>query len=173
MSASASGITLIGMPGAGKSTIGVLLSKRLGLDFVDTDLLIQVREQRTLQQILDSEGFLGLRAIEESVLLALDPHRRVIATGGSVVYSERAMRRFAGASRIVFLDVALTELRGCIRDYDTRGIARRPDQEFSELFDERTALYLRHADLRVDCERLGMEDVLERILVELAAQPRK
>ena len=173
MKASASGITLIGMPGAGKSTIGVLLSKRLGLDFVDTDLVIQVREQRTLQQILDSEGYLGLRAIEESVLLGLDPHRRVVATGGSVVYSERAMRRLAGASRIVFLDVPLAELRTRIRDYETRGIARRPDQEFSELFDERTALYMRYADLRIDCDMLGMEDVLERILAELAAQPRK
>ncbi len=173
MNRTAGGITLIGMPGAGKSTIGVLLSKRLGLDFVDTDLVIQVREQRTLQQILDSEGYLGLRAIEESVLLALDPHRRVVATGGSVVYSERAMRHLASASRIVYLDVPLAELRSRIRDYETRGIARRPDQEFSALFAERTALYLRHAELRIDCDRLGMEDVLERILAELAAQPRK
>jgi shikimate kinase len=172
MNGSESGITLIGMPGAGKSTIGVLLSKRLALDFLDTDLVIQVREHRSLQHILDSEGYLGLRAIEESVLMEVDPRARVIATGGSVVYSDRAMRHLASGSRIVFLDVPLAELRARISDYETRGIARRPGQEFSELFDERTALYRRYADLRIDCDRLGTEDVLQRILSGLAAQPR-
>ena len=103
------GITLIGMPGAGKSTVGVLLSKRLALGFVDTDLVIQLREAKPLQQVLDDEGYLGLRAIEEAVLLAVEPRGNVIATGGSVVYSEPAMRHLAAGSRIVWLDAPRDE----------------------------------------------------------------
>ena len=105
------GVTLIGMPGAGKSTVGVLLSKRLALDFVDSDLAIQVREGRTLQQLIDAEGHLRLREIEAAVLLGIDPLGRVVATGGSAVYSDEAMRHLAAGSTIVYLDVALAELR--------------------------------------------------------------
>lgn len=164
------GITLIGMPGAGKSTVGVLLSKRLGLDFLDTDLAIQVREGRSLQQIVDSEGYLRLREIEEAVLLGIDPHGRVIATGGSAVYSDAAMRHLAAGSTVVFLDVAPEELRRRIRDYDTRGIARRPDQCFDELFAERSRLYRRYAEIRVDCAGLAQEDVLERVVAALLSR---
>jgi len=161
------GITLIGMPGAGKSTVGVLLSKRLALGFIDSDLLIQVREDKPLQQVLDDEGYLGLRAIEEAVLLTVEPHGNVIATGGSAVYSDAAMRHLASGSRVVWLDVPLTELRKRIRDYETRGIARRPDQDFSELFAERQALYARYSSLRIDCSEGNQEDALERLLAAL------
>lgn len=162
------GVTLIGMPGAGKSTVGVLLSKRLALGFIDSDLLIQVREDKPLQQVLDDEGYLGLRAIEEAVLLTVEPHGNVIATGGSAVYSDAAMRHLSSGSRIVWLDVPLTELRKRIRDYETRGIARRPDQDFSELFAERQALYARYSSLRIDCSEGNQEDALERLLAALA-----
>jgi len=162
-----SGITLIGMPGAGKSTIGVLLSKRLALGFVDGDLLIQLREGRTLQQLIEERGYLGLRAIEEAVLLGVDPHRNVVATGGSAVYSERVMHHLGAGSRIVWLDVPLGELRRRIRDYETRGISRRPDQDFAELFAERQALYASYADLRIACEGLSHQDVLERLVAGL------
>lgn len=170
MNATRKGITLIGMPGAGKSTVGVLLSKRLALGFVDTDLLIQTREDKPLQQVLDDEGYLGLRAIEEAVMLSLDPHGLVIATGGSAVYSEAAMAHLAGASVVVWLDVPLCELRRRIRDYDTRGISRRPDQDFEDLFAERQALYSRHSTVRVDAATGSQEDVLERVITAL--QPR-
>lgn len=162
-----SGITLIGMPGAGKSTVGVLLSRRLAFDFVDSDLLIQVREGRSLQSVLDQRGYLGLRSIEEAVLLALDPHERVIATGGSAVYSAAAMRHLAAGSRIAWLDVPLAELRRRIRDFDTRGIARRPDQDLEGLFAEREALYARFAQIRIRCGQASQEDVLEEILDRL------
>lgn len=165
------GITLIGMPGAGKSTVGVLLSKRLALDFVDSDLVIQVREGKPLQQVLDDEGYLGLRTIEAEVLLSLDPTGCVIATGGSAVYSPGAMRHLGARSRIVWLDVPLAELRRRIRDYDTRGIARRPDQSFEELFAERMALYAQFAELHIDCTGLSHEDVLEKVIAALT-QPR-
>jgi shikimate kinase len=161
------GITLIGMPGAGKSTVGVLLSKRLALDFVDSDLVIQVREGKPLQQVLNDEGYLGLRAIEAEVLLSLDPVGCVIATGGSAVYSPEAMRHLGARSRIVWLDVPLEELRRRIRDYETRGIARRPDQSFEELFAERVALYAKYAEIRIECAQMPQEDALERIIAML------
>lgn len=171
MATSNRGITLVGMPGAGKSTVGVLLSKRLGLDFVDTDLSIQVREGRILQDIVDAQGYLKLREIEESVLLSLDARGRVVATGGSAVYSERAIRHLAAQSVIVYLDVPLEELRRRIRDYDTRGIARRPDQNLDDLFRERTLLYRQYADLRIRCEGLAPEQVVDAIVAALP-QPR-
>jgi shikimate kinase len=164
------GVTLIGMPGAGKSTVGVLLSKRLALDFLDTDLSIQVRERRGLQQIVDGDGYLRLREIEEAVLLDVDPQGRVVATGGSAVYSEAAMRHLAAGSTIVYLEVAPAELRRRMRDYDTRGIARRPGQSFEELYAERTELYRRYADIRIDCTGLAQEDVLERIVAALLSR---
>jgi len=167
MAASRAGLTLIGMPGAGKSTVGVLLSKRLALDFVDSDLAIQVREGKPLQQVLDERGYLGFRALEEQVLLALEPRGTVIATGGSVVYSEAAMRHLRAGSRIVWLDAPLEALRARIRDYDSRGISRRPEQTFAELFAERQALYARYAELRIDCARGTQEDVLERVIAAL------
>jgi len=171
MATSTQGITLVGMPGAGKSTVGVLLSKRLGLDFVDTDLSIQVREGRILQDIVDAEGYQKLREIEETVLLALDARDRVVATGGSAVYSERAIRHLAAQSVIVYLDVPLEELCRRLRDYDTRGIARRPDQDLDDLFRERTLLYRHYADVRIHCEGLGPEQVVDAIIAALP-QPR-
>jgi shikimate kinase len=142
-------IVLIGMPGTGKSTVGLLLAKTLGKDFVDSDILIQVREGKTLQQIMDENDYLHLRQIEEQVLTNIHGRNLVIATGGSAVYSEVAMEHLANNGTIVYLDTPLTVLRQRIRDYDTRGIARRPDQSFEELFAERTALYRRYADITV------------------------
>ncbi|MEZ5529872.1 MAG: shikimate kinase [Porticoccaceae bacterium] len=142
-------IVLIGMPGTGKSTVGLLLAKTLGKDFVDSDILIQVREGKTLQQIMDENDYLHLRQIEEQVLTDILGRNLVIATGGSAVYSEVAMEHLANNGTIVYLDTPLTVLRQRIRDYDTRGIARRPDQSFEELFAERTALYRRYADITV------------------------
>lgn len=157
-------IVLIGMPGAGKSTLGVLLAKKLGRDFIDTDLAIQVREGKTLQQILDQSGYLKLRAIEEQVLLSQDISNKVIATGGSAVYSSAAMQRLKQAGTIVFLDVPLDELRNRIYDYDQRGIARRPEQSFEELFSERRALYLKYANARIDCAGKNVDQILEEII---------
>lgn len=142
-------IVLIGMPGTGKSTVGLLLAKTLGKDFVDSDILIQVREGKTLQQIMDENDYLHLRQIEEQVLIDIRGRNLVIATGGSAVYSEVAMEHLANNATIVYLDTPLSVLRQRIRDYDTRGIARRPDQSFEELFAERTALYRRYADITV------------------------
>ena len=104
------------------------------------------------------------------MLLGIDPHGRVVATGGSAVYSEAAMHHLAAGSTVVWLDVALAELRRRITDYDTRGIARRPGKGFDELFAERTRLYRRYADARIDCAGLGQEQLLERIVAALLSR---
>ncbi|WP_035254635.1 shikimate kinase [Desulfatiglans anilini] len=157
-------IVLIGMPGAGKSTVGVILAKMAAMGFVDTDLLLQASEGRSLQEIVDQEGFMALRAIEERVLLGLDLQGHVIATGGSAVYSEAAMGHLKGAGVVVFLDAAAETLERRIQDFATRGIARRPDQSFAELYGERLALYHRYADIRIDCAGLTQEAVCARII---------
>jgi shikimate kinase len=166
-------VILIGMPGAGKSTIGVLLAKELGLGFLDTDLSIQIREGKTLQVILDESDYLDLRRIEEEVLLETDCHGQVVATGGSAVYSEAAMAHLKSCGPVVYLDVPVEVLRRRIHNYDTRGIARRPDQSFAELFDERTALYRRHADLTVTCTDHLPGEVVDDIRTALTTHTPK
>lgn len=159
-----SGVVLVGMPGAGKSTLGVQLAKALARPFVDTDLLIQQRCGRTLQQLVDQDGYLFLREQEERVLLEGDFDNHVVATGGSVVYSEAGMRRLRGCGLVVFLDVPLESLRARVHDYDQRGIARRPGQSFESLFTERRALYQRYADVTLDCGELDAGAALQALV---------
>ena len=137
MSQTHSNLVLIGMPGSGKSTVGVILAKKASRDFLDTDVLIQTSLGRTLQDIVDSDGYLALRKIEETVLLGLAVQNHVIATGGSAAYSDQAMIHLKSDGILIFLDVDLSTLRSRIRDFSTRGLAKRPDQSFAELFDER------------------------------------
>lgn len=160
-------IVLIGMPGAGKSTNGLLLAKALGKDFLDTDVLIQVREDKTLQQIMDNTDHLILRQIEASVLISIDTQNSVIATGGSAVYSAAGMAHFSGNSIIVYLDTPLQILQERIHDYETRGIACHPDQSFEALFTERTELYRQYADITINCDQHSPEDVVGSIIKEL------
>lgn len=164
-------IILVGMPGAGKSTIGLLLAKELAKDFIDTDVLIQVREGTTLQSILDERGYLALREIEEQVLLESKFSNHIIATGGSAVYSEVGMQQLRSLGPVVFLDVSLHALRQRIHNYDSRGIARRPDQSFADLFEERRQLYCRYADITVDCEDMDQESLVQALLISLQQSP--
>ncbi|UTA46764.1 shikimate kinase [Simiduia sp. 21SJ11W-1] len=157
-------VTLIGMPGAGKSTIGVMLAKELAKDFVDTDVLIQVREGQTLQEIMDASDYLNLRRIEEEVILETDLKNHVIATGGSAVYGDAGMQHLKGYGPVVFLSVSLDELQRRIHNYASRGIARRPDQSFNDVFEERNRLYRQYADITVECD--GKDQAA--ILAELA-----
>lgn len=154
-----SNIVLIGMPGSGKSTVGVILAKMISKDFVDTDLLIQLAEKRTLQDIVDNDGHMELRRIEEEILLEVHHTDHVIATGGSAAYSEKAMRHLKEDGVIVFLNADLDCLRNRIENYETRGLAKRADQSFQDLFDERQQLYTRYADLTIDCSQLSQEQV--------------
>ncbi len=162
-------IVLIGMPGAGKSTLGVLLAKELALDFVDTDVLIQLREGKTLQVIMDESDYLNLRRIEGEVIADADLPNHVIATGGSAVYSEEGMSNLQRLGPVVFLNCSADELRRRIHNYESRGIAKAPGQSFEELFAERQALYRKYADITVDCDGRDLQQVLDQVLQELEA----
>ena len=155
------------MPGAGKSTIGILLAKTLGLDFLDTDISIQVKHNQTLQQIADQDGYLVLRDYEEQILLTEDIESKVVSTGGSAVYSELGMRRLKTNAVVVFLDVSLEQLEMRVTDFASRGIARRPDQSFADLFIERHALYQQYADISIDCSDLSIDEALQSVITAI------
>ena len=157
------------MPGAGKSTVGVILAKEMSFDFVDSDVLIQLSEKRYLQQIADEDGHIALRHIEENILLGLTVRNHVVATGGSAAYSDPAMRHLATDGIIVFLDVDLPTLESRVGNFDTRGLAKRPDQTFSDLFTERFDLYSKYADITVRCSQMTQEEVCAQIIEEAKA----
>lgn len=167
MDTNKSNLVLIGMPGSGKSTIGVILAKKTSRDFIDTDVVIQSNEHRSLQDIVDRDGYMTLREIEEKWILHLEVQNTVIATGGSVVYSEKSMAHLAKTGTLIFLDVDLETLKHRIRDYDQRGIARRADQSFDDLFKERQVLYKRYAQITINCINLDQEMICDSILSRL------
>lgn len=155
---------MVGMPGSGKSTVGVLLAKLMSYGFIDTDLLIQSSQQRSLQDIVDKEGHLRLREFEEAVLLSLDVQNHVISTGGSAVYSGPAMAHLASIGTVVFLEIDLASLQKRVHNFASRGLAKRPDQSLADLFTEREALYRRVAHITVNCSNLIQDDVCSRII---------
>ncbi len=156
-------IILIGMPGAGKSTLGVQLAKQLGLDFVDTDVLIQLSESELLHNILESTGFLNLRSIEERILLGLSLQNHVIATGGSAVYSEAGMAKLKSLGPVIHLDVQMEELLSRIGDYSQRGIASDQSQSFADICAERIPLYRKYADIVIDCGSRSQAEILDEL----------
>jgi shikimate kinase len=162
-----SNIVLVGMPGSGKSTVGVILAKLLSYDFLDTDVLIQSSQRRALQDIVDRDGHLALRKIEEDTLLSLDLQHHVIATGGSAVYGAAAMAHLAAIGTVVFLDVDLATLEGRVDNLATRGLVRRPGQSLADLFAEREALYTQVADITIHCSRMTQEDVCSEIIARI------
>jgi len=159
-----SNLILIGMPGSGKSTVGVLLAKRTSRGFIDTDVLIQTSQHRTLQEIVDTDGYMTLRSIEEEILLNLDCLDHVIATGGSAVYSHKAMEHLKSDGLVVFLDADMATLESRIDSFESRGLAKRPDQTLIDLFQERYPLYVKYADIIVPCARLNHEELCKQII---------
>ncbi len=152
------------MPGSGKSTVGVLLAKLTSRGFIDTDVLIQTSQRRTLQEIVDTDGYMALRNIEEEVLLNLDCLDHVIATGGSAVYSHKAMEHLKRDGLTVFLDADMVTLESRIKDFKTRGLAKRPDQTLVDLFQERYPLYVKYADILAPCVGLNHEELCNEII---------
>ena len=144
-------IILTGMPGSGKSTIGVLLAKALGYSFVDVDLIIQEREGALLQEILDRRGTAAFLDVEEEAVLSLNCRHHVIAPGGSAMCRERAARHLSGLGPVVYLNVPLEELLRRIRNMSQRGIAMEPGQTLADVLAHRDPLYRKYADLIVDC----------------------
>lgn len=159
-------IILIGMPGAGKSTVGVILAKTLGYDFLDTDLSICRRAGTTLQNILDHQGLRYFLDYEEETVLRLRPERTVIATGGSVPLRDKAMEHLRAQGKVVYLKVPLEELEQRLSNIKTRGIAFGPGQDLESLYHQRCPIYEAWAELTVspDPEINDIEDMVEKIL---------
>lgn len=160
-------IVLIGMPGSGKSTVGIILAKLTAKSFIDTDVLIQISQNRSLQNIVDNDGHMVLRKIEENVLLNLVCQNHVISTGGSAAYSEPAMQHLKLNGIFVFLHADLDTLRSRIKNFDTRGLAKKPDQSFEDLFQERHYLYTKYADITIESGGNTQEEVCSHIIAAL------
>ncbi len=160
-------IVLIGMPASGKSAAGVILAKMLGMDFVDTDLVIQQREKALLRDLIEEYGVAGFMEREEKAVLSVSPVNTVIATGGSVVYSEKAMRHLSSIGTVVYLKVAEDELLRRLQDIRERGVVLKDGETFKEMFDSRSILYERYADITIEEGSAGIEATLSEMLKEL------
>lgn len=166
-------IVLIGMAGSGKSTLGVLLAKALGMPFVDTDLVLQERESNLLQNIINQYGIEAFLRKEEEALLALDVCATVIATGGSAVYSRKGMQYLKENGTIVYLEVNYEEIEKRIRNIKTRGIAIEKGKTLRDIYDERIPLYEKYADIIVNSHEKDFEESLEEILKKLKEKGNK
>ena len=156
-------VILIGMPSCGKSTIGVLLAKTLGISFVDTDIIIQKKAGATLQSIIDKQGLGEFLRIEEEVLCELSEKDTVIATGGSAVYSRKAMEHLKKNGKVVYIRIPLCEIERRLVNIKSRGVALQSGATISDLFKERTPLYEKFADYTIDTEGLTLEEAVEKI----------
>lgn len=157
-------IVLIGMPGVGKSTIGVILAKVLGYQFVDADLVIQKEEGKLLREIIAEVGTDGFIEVENRVNAGLMVEHSIIATGGSVVYGEEAMEHLKKIGTVIYLKLPYEELRVRLHDIKGRGVVLREGQTFLDLYKERVPLYEKYADLTVDESRCSVEQTVEKIL---------
>ena len=160
-------ITLIGMPGAGKSTVGHLLAKHLQFEFIDTDKLICQQQQRTLQDIVNEDGYMQLCRFEEQAVLSIAADKAVIATGGSTVYSTTAMQHLSSLSKIIYLSVPYKVIEDRIKNLDTRGLVKKPWQSLYDLYVERTELYEKYAEITVAAD-MTAELVAEGIMAVIA-----
>ena len=156
-------ITLIGMPGSGKSTIGVLLAKRLGYSFVDMDIVIQEKEQRLLKEIIEQEGLDGFLEIEDRINSEVCAGRSVIAPGGSVVYGKNAMEHLKRISEIVYLKLSCEELAQRLGDLKDRGVVLRDGMTIEDLYNERVPLYEAYADIVIDETGKGPGETVDRL----------
>lgn len=162
-----SNFVLIGMPGVGKSTVGVILAKEIGYEFVDSDLLIQKREKRLLREIIEDKGTEGFLKIEEDVNAAISADHSVIATGGSVVYGRRAMKHLKDIAEIIYLKLDYEELSKRLGNLHNRGVVLKDGQTLRDIFYERTALYEKYADVTIDEGGRDIEETLELIKHEI------
>lgn len=156
-------IILIGMPGAGKSTVGVVLAKRLGYRFVDSDLVIQERKGMLLHQIIDEKGMEGFIKIENDINASLRMEQSVIATGGSAIYGNEAMKHLKGIGTVVYLKLSCAEIEKRLGDLNERGVVLHKGQTLEELYLERVPYYERYADIVIDCEGKVIRDIVMEI----------
>lgn len=156
-------IVLIGMPGAGKSTVGVVLAKRLGYRFVDSDLVIQERYGKLLHELIEEHGVEGFWEIENAVNASLDLHKSVIATGGSAVYGAEAMETLRERGLVVYLKLPYEEIRERLGDLNARGVTLRPGQTLQDLFEERIPLYEKYAHRTVECSGKSLREIVTEL----------
>lgn len=166
-------IILIGMPGAGKSTVGVILAKTLGMRFIDTDIVLQEQTGRLLQEIIGDAGTAAFLESEEKMLLSLHCENTVIATGGSAVFSHGAMEHLAAGGIVIYLKIPYEEMVRRLRNITTRGIVLFEGQDLREMYDLRVPLYENYAGITIDCSGTGAETVVERIVRELQKYRQK
>ena len=164
-------IVLIGMPGSGKSTVGCDLAKQLGMEFTDTDQLIEAQEHRTLQQIVDAKDYQYLREIEEKILLQINLSNAVIATGGSAVYSKEGMQHLQAGNAVVFLNISLAtmlkRLNNSNRPVEKRGLAKSASQTIEAMYQERLSIYHKIAGLIINCDKLDALETCTEIIRSL------
>lgn len=157
-------IVLIGMPASGKSTVGVILAKTLGIGFVDTDLVIQQREGRLLQDIIDTDGLDKFLEAEENAILSLECENSVISTGGSAVFGKNAMEKLKKDAVTVFIDVSPSALEKRLSNIKTRGIAAKNGESVEDILKERLPLYKKYADFTISTENENVEASVEKIV---------
>ncbi len=162
-------IVLIGMPGAGKSTVGVILAKVLGYQFIDSDLLIQEQEKCLLKDIIERDGLDGLVAVEEQVNAGIQAVNSVIATGGSVIYGPKAMEHLREIGTVVYIRLDYKTIAKRLGNIRQRGVVFREGQTLMSLYEERCPLYEQYAHIIIDGEGHDMEDLMEKIKSEVMA----
>lgn len=162
-------IVLIGMPGVGKSTIGVILAKELGYRFLDSDLLIQEQEQMLLREIIAAQGVDGFLAVENRVNASIDAKKSVIATGGSVVYGKEAMEHLKETGVVVYLKCSYEVLEKRLGDLKGRGVVLKGGQTLFDIYKERSVLYEKYADIIVEEEDKGIEETLQLVMEQMPA----
>ena len=156
-------ILMVGMPGAGKSTVGVLLAKDMSMNFLDVDVYIQGHEGRRLQDIIDNDGIDIFKELEEKYLMDINVDKYVISTGGSAIYSEAGINHLKQTSVVVYLSINLETLKERLGDFSTRGVVIKPGQTFLDLYEERCELYSEAADLVLDCNGKTQDEIVTEI----------
>lgn len=156
-------IVLIGMPGAGKSTVGVVLAKNMGMSFMDSDLVIQEQEGKKLHEIIEECGSDGFLKVEERINASLNPMNTVIATGGSVVYGAKAMEHLREIGMVCYLKLSYKSIRDRLGDLAQRGVVLKNGQTLLDLYEERTPLYEKYAQITIDCENKNIREVVGEI----------
>ena len=151
------------MPGAGKSTVGVVLAKRMGMDFVDTDLIIQKEYNKTLSEIIDAKGIEGFKKVENDVISKLELDNTIIATGGSAVYGKEAMKHLRDISKVVYIQLSEENIEDRLGDLNERGVVLEDGETLQELYDERIPLYKKYAHIIVNADDMVLREVVKNI----------
>ena len=159
-------ITLIGMPGAGKSTVGVVLAKAIGYKFIDTDLVIQEDQGMVLQDIIEKYGTSGFNTIENSVISSIHTDKSVIVTGGSAVYGKEAMQNLKSAGKVLYLELPYNDIKRRLGNLEKRGVSMEKGQTLEELYNKRVPLYEKYADKIIQCHGLQIREITGLIIKE-------